>query len=282
MRRVFVGTLAGAVAAVTAWGAYEGHIVFTSNRDGNPEVYILNAADLSVVRLTNHKGYDDEPSLSPDGATVVFCSNRNGNTELYIVDSDGKDLKRLTDTAYPEADPSFTGDGKGILFTSLVEGDKDIWRYDLATGKSAKFLGGEGDQFMARQAPDGAVVYVQEGDDAGIMLWENGKATKLAASGYIDTMPAFSPDGKLVYFVSNRKGDYDIYVVNRDGSACRELVALPSLEGRPAPSPGGQSLALASDPDGDLELYIFTAAGEKQVQLTENDGFDDYEPFWGK
>jgi Tol biopolymer transport system component len=268
---VLVGT------AATAAG---GHIAFTSNRDGNREIYVVAADGTGVLRLTNNKAYDDQPSLTPDGTQVVFCSNRDGNTELYVVGVDGKNLKRLTNTNYPEGDPSFAPDGQSILYTSMVEGDKDIWRYNLATGKSEKVIGGEGDQSMARELVDGAIVYVQGGGEE-IMLWDGGAAKLLGGSPNLDTMPAPSPDGKAVYFVSNRKGDYDIYVINRDGTGERELVALPSLEGRPTPSPDGKYLALTSDMDGDLDIYVFTVAGEKVAAVTANDGLEDYEPSWG-
>lgn len=262
--------------------AVDGHIAFTSNRDGNPEIYVMASDGTGLVRATNNKAYDDQPSFSPDGMKIVFCSNRDGNIELYLMDVDGKNTKRLTDTNYPESDPSFALDGKSILFTSMVEGDKDVWRYNLATGKSEKIIGGDGDQAMARELPGGGIVYVQGGGEDEVMLWESGAAKTIGTSPNLDTMPVPSRDGKAVYFVSNRKGDYDVYVVNRDGTGERELVALPSLEGRPAVSPDGQYLALASDMDGDLDIYIFTAGGEKTAQITANDGFEDYEPSWGK
>lgn len=120
---------------------------------------------------------------------------------------DGKKVDRLTDTPYPDGDPSFSADGKWVIYTSQAEGDRDVWRMNLASRKSEKLLGGDGDQYLAREAADGALVYVENLGDEEVMIREPGKPPrKLSPSPNIDTMPAFSPDGKLVYFVSNREG----------------------------------------------------------------------------
>jgi Tol biopolymer transport system component len=279
--RVWI-TLAVAIGVgASAYGAYEGKIVFTSNRDGNQEVYVAAADGSSVVRLTNNKAYDDQPALSPDGKLVVFVSNRDGNNELYLVGVDGNDLRRITDTPYPEIDPSFSPDGRWIIYTSMAEGDKDIVRLPLAGGEPEDLVTGEGDQFMARMAPDGALVYVENGGEEEIILYKDGTTKNLSQSPGLDLMPSFSTDGRLVYFTSNRGGDYDLFVVNRDGSGLKELITLESSEGRAAVSPDGQYLAVASDQDGELDIYIFSSDGEMLEQLTQNEA-EDYEPFWGK
>jgi TolB protein len=267
--------------AVSAFALYPGKIAFTSNRAGNPEIYVMKADGSGVVRLTNNKAYDDQPALSPDGAWVVFVSNRDGNHELYIIGTDGKNLRRLTDTAYSEIDPSFSPDGKWVIYTAMAEGDKDIERMNVETGETETLVTGDGDQFMARMAPDGALAYVQNGGDNEILIVENGNTKNLSASPGIDTLPTFSPDGEVVYFITNRGGDYDLMAVNRDGSGLREVVTLESTEGRAWPSPDGAYLAVTSDKDGDLEIYIFSPDGELLEQLTDNE-YEDYEPTWGK
>jgi Tol biopolymer transport system component len=280
MRFGIISVLSICVGA-SAFGAYEGKIVFTSNRDGNQEIYVAAADGSTVARLTNDKAYDDQPALSPDGKSVVFVSNRDGNNELYVIGVNGTGLRRITDTAYPEIDPSFSPDGRWIIYTSMAEGDKDIVRIPLAGGEPEVLVTGEGDQFMARMAPDGALVYVENGGDEEIILYKDGKKKNLSQSPGLDLMPSFSADGNLVYFTSNRGGDYDLFVVNRDGQALKELITLESSEGRAAVSPDGRYLAVASDQDGELDIYIFSLDGEMLEQLTQNEA-EDYEPFWGK
>jgi TolB protein len=268
-------------AAAGAFASYPGKIVFTSDRDGNHDIYIMEGDGSNLARLTSDAAYDDQPALSPDGKLVVFVSNRDGNNELYVVGADGKGLRRLTDTLYPELDPSFSPDGKWVIFTSMVGGDKDIWRMSVETGEAEELVAGEGDQFMARAAADGALVYVEDGGDDDVILLEDGVKRNLSRSPGIDTMASFSADGGVIYFTSNRGGNYDVFAVNRDGSGVREVIASESLEARVSASPDGQYLTIASDKDGDLEIYVVSPEGEFFEQLTENE-YQDYEPFWSK
>ena len=73
-------------------------IVFSSKRDGNWEIYMMDAKGESQIRLTHHPLNDLQPVWSPDGTRIAFVSNRNGgNIQIYLMDSDGKNPTRLTD-----------------------------------------------------------------------------------------------------------------------------------------------------------------------------------------
>ncbi len=64
-------------------------IIFSSNRDGNFEIYKMNADGTGVVRLTNNGAIDSEPAWSPDRTKIVFTSFRTGNGDLYVMNADG-------------------------------------------------------------------------------------------------------------------------------------------------------------------------------------------------
>ena len=78
-------------------------IVFVSDRDGNQEVYVMDADGSGVVRVTNDPGVDNSATFSPDGARLAFVSNRGGQTDVYTVNLGGSGLVRLTNTAAVEA-----------------------------------------------------------------------------------------------------------------------------------------------------------------------------------
>src|SRR6185503_13314557 len=75
-----------------------GRIAFTSNRDGNDEIYVMNADGTGVVRLTNDPAIDQQPAWSPDGSRIAFVSNRGGKFDTYLMNADGTGVTRLTTT----------------------------------------------------------------------------------------------------------------------------------------------------------------------------------------
>jgi hypothetical protein len=64
-------------------------IAFSSNRDGNFEIYVMNADGSNPARLTNNPAYDTSPDWSPGGAQIAFMSNRTGDKQIYIMNADG-------------------------------------------------------------------------------------------------------------------------------------------------------------------------------------------------
>jgi hypothetical protein len=108
---------------------------------------------------------------------------------------------------------------------------------------------------------------------------ENGK---LAFNG-IDTMnpdgtgvthltsgiaPSWSPDGKKIAFATNRDGNFEIYVMNGDGTNQQRLTSNAALDTSPSWSPDGQKLVFESDRDGNHELYVMNADGSGQTGIT--------------
>ena len=90
--------------------AQEAQIVFTSERDGNTEIYVMDANGKSIKRLTHHPMSDTQAVWSPDGTRIAFVSNRNeGKIQIFIMDSNGRNQTRLTDgdwDRYPRGRPT--------------------------------------------------------------------------------------------------------------------------------------------------------------------------------
>jgi len=78
-------------------------IAMTSSRDGNNEVYVMDADGDDQSRVATHMSNDQRPDISPDGKQIVFSSNRDGNFEIFIMDSDGNHVRQLTNTTGPLA-----------------------------------------------------------------------------------------------------------------------------------------------------------------------------------
>ena len=97
-------------------------VVFRSMRDGNAEIYVMNADGTGVQRLTHHEATDTMPAFSSAGDRVAFTSFRDGNFELYTValDEDGRPgpPERLTRSPGHDMHPRFSPDDEWVLFTS--------------------------------------------------------------------------------------------------------------------------------------------------------------------
>ena len=101
--------------------AQESQIVFTSERDGNSEIYMIDANGKSIKRLTHHPMADGQAVWSPDGTRIAFASNRNeGNVQIFIMDSNGRNPTRLTNGVWDRY-PAWSPDGRKIAFSGYPE-----------------------------------------------------------------------------------------------------------------------------------------------------------------
>jgi TolB protein len=86
----------GDAYAAPAWSPDGRKIAFASERDGNSEIYLMNADGSGQRSLTDDLAYDGDPDWSPDGQKITFVSNRDGRYEVYVMNADGSGQRRLT------------------------------------------------------------------------------------------------------------------------------------------------------------------------------------------
>ena len=94
-----------------SWSPDGKHIAFDSWRDGNGEIYVMDADGGNPRRLTNHQFKDWEPSWSPNGKQIVFVSDRevDGNHEIYVINADGSNPRNLTNHPEDDSAPAWFG-----------------------------------------------------------------------------------------------------------------------------------------------------------------------------
>jgi len=93
-----------------AWSPKGDKIAFTSDRDGNEEIYISNPDGSKAFRLTNNPARDYAPAWSPDGKKIAFTSNRDGlfNEEIYVINIDGTNLINLSLNPHNDSFPAWS------------------------------------------------------------------------------------------------------------------------------------------------------------------------------
>lgn len=244
-------------------------IVFSSDRDGDFEIYVMDGEGQNVRRLTQNAGTganeadDHSPSWAPDGRRFAFTSTRDhegdgfDSNELYVMGSDGGGQTRLTENETGEGPPSWSPDGEELLYARRRVPGKDPFELALLRAD------GTGDR---------PVVEI-DGYGSGV----------------------FSPDGTRIAFTEcapeGDELDCEIWVAAADGSDRRLLVDSPGRDSGPAWSPDGSKIAFASDRDrnGECffhdcwghngEIYVMNADGSEQTRITHDPG-DDSGPTW--
>jgi tol-pal system beta propeller repeat protein TolB len=99
-----------------SWSPDGQHVAFVSDRDGNPEIYVMEADGGAPVRLTYDPADDEDPVWSPDGQLIAFHSNRKGSYDIFAMTPDGARTFRLTDTRTHDRHPAWSPDGQYLAF----------------------------------------------------------------------------------------------------------------------------------------------------------------------
>jgi TolB protein len=160
-------------------------IAFMSGRDGNPEIYVMNADGSNLRRLTTHPAEDGSPTWSPSGSQIAFTSGRTGKPQIYIMNAaDGSGLQRVT------VDES--------------EADRPTW-------SPAPF---NEIAFAARTGP---------GYDIKVLDVGSRRVNQITHGEGSNESPAFAPGGRHLAFSSTRGGRTQIYTIGRDGRGVRQI-----------------------------------------------------------
>ena len=186
-------------------------LAFSSRRDGNWEIYLLDR-DGALTRLTHNTHYDGDPAWSPDGQYIAFESYRAWDIDIWVMRADGSEKRNLTPRVPAgDCDPAWSPDGRFIAFSSWRYGDKDIFLIEVETGETIQLTNATTDEDSPAWSPDGRyIAYVKE-DNERREVWVLDVQTPPARGGQArritwltrDEAPVWLPDGRLV-FVSQR------------------------------------------------------------------------------
>ena len=225
-----------------------GRIAFVSNRSGQYEIYTINADGTKTKQLTKQVGggFKKSPVWSPDGTKIAYVADDIGSdSEIYVVEADGSNLRQVTSNDANESDPAWSPDSDKIAFK-------------LSTIESRK-THEDGGISVNYNEPEIFVVY---SDGTGMHQLTEG--SKVSNSNL-----AWSPDGTSIAFVSLRKNNWNIYVINSDGSN-EQRITDGQWDSNPAWSPDGQKIAFIARMDfGKFGLALINKDGSGKKILTQ-------------
>ena len=142
-------------------------IVFQTERDGNMELYVMNADGSDPTRLTNHPAADTYPAWSPLGDRIAFVSDRDGdegadgNGEIYLINADGTALTRLTDNDVTDSSPRWTPDGRQLVFHSTRETGRASFTMNADGTDVRRIVPDDWVAISPSVSPDGTMVVVE-------------------------------------------------------------------------------------------------------------------------
>ncbi len=98
------------------WSPDGTYLAFSSTRDGNSDIYMIDKDGKQAVNLTQSPHNDEYPDWAPDGLKIAFNSNREGNDDIYIIYTRDKRVRRLTNNSYSEKNAVWSPNGSEIAF----------------------------------------------------------------------------------------------------------------------------------------------------------------------
>jgi eukaryotic-like serine/threonine-protein kinase len=220
-----------------------GRLAFASNRDGNREIYVVDLASGNVRRLTNNAAVDYLPDWSPDGSSIAFTSSRTGSYDLWTMNADGSNQQPAVTTSAWDDYPRWSPNGRRLALSTTA-------------------------------VTDGV-------PNSEIFVWSaDSGLTQVTHTAMEDQWPDWSPDGRIIYSEgSKRQSNWDLLVINPDGSGRTTLVGGPQADVKGTWSPDGQWIAfsrITSDTNGNGALdeedagdvWVGRADGSNLRQLT--------------
>jgi len=215
------------------WPIYDSYDIFVADLEGN----IVN-------QLTNEKGYDAEPTVSPKGDKIVFTSTRNGDIDLYTMNIDGSEVKQITFELGYDGGAFFSPDGTKIVFRSSrpkTEEEIKIYKDLLSEGLVQ---------------PTEMELFICNADGSDLR--------QITHLGNANWSPFFHPSGKKILFSSNFEAErgfpFNLYLIDLDGKNLERVTHSETFDAFPVFSSDGKKLIFSSNRNNggghDTNLFI--------------------------
>lgn len=223
-------------------------MLFTSARDRNYEVYVMDRDSSTAKNLSNNKAVDYGLGWSPDGNQILFYSDRSGNEDIWRMNSDGSNPVNLSNHPSSERAANYSPDGQTIVFTS----DRDNKTKDL---------------------------YLMDSDGQNVRRLTHHKM-------YCES-PEWTKDGKRLVFTllvqkdsTDKDFNGELFMIDVNGKGLKRLTDRKGFDSGATISPNGKKIAFYGRSDvGKTDIFIMDIDGKGLINLT-NDSTEDYSPSW--
>jgi eukaryotic-like serine/threonine-protein kinase len=253
--------------------------VYASNQSGNLDLYLQRVGGKNQTNLTkDSEANDSQPAFSPDGEHIAFRSEREPEG-IYLMEATGENVRRISDSGFH---PSWSPDGKEIVYSSAGRDTPDIrntnpselWIVNVETGARRMLI--KTDAMQPAWSPNGRrIAYwfmppnVGRSDIATIAS-AGGEPVVITKDASTNWNPVWSPDGKFLYFASDRSGNMNFWRVRVDEETGQllsepEAVVTPSKFSRHLnfSRDGKRMIYVQTDNQSNIQAVGFDARSEK-------------------
>ncbi len=276
----------------TPQGGGRGQIAFVSERDGLPQIHLMNADGGAVEKITTEPGGACQPAWAPDGVRLAYISpcgglqDRYDGASIFVLDLDTGRSDLISTLATGDYDPSWSPDGTRLAFTSLQTGKPQVFIYDFGSGETWNLMNRSTVSRMPVWSPDGSeILFVSPSPVTNrpvlFMVSADGQGEPRGVLGqnYQTALhPAWSPEGDLVLFDFGKEGLLGGRLLS--GNQDVPLDTGLAWAQNPAFSPDADwVLCDGREAGAGLDIYLMMRTGARLTALT-TDPAEDYQPAW--
>jgi hypothetical protein len=268
---------------------FPGNLVLLVFTDGVGDPY--GCADLGPPTLA--AGAEPSAAACPDtrpttgvrgSSELAYSRDELSNADIYRSDATGGSEVRLTSALGPDMKPSWSPSGDRIAFRTSRDRQDEIYVMNADGSCQRNLTNSPVDDRSPAWSPTGCRIafdhfFTTGHQDIALMSPDGGPMQRLTTRS--GEYPAWSPDGRQIAFASARTGDYDLYIVNANGTGEHAIARMPGYQMYPAWSPDGQWIAYETGPDSidRLQIHVMHPDGTDHHAITNDDATNRF-PAW--
>ncbi len=251
-----------------SWSNNGKRIIFNSDLHGNHDIFIMDSDGKNLSRIYSSPKDDIQPIFFNGDTHVIFSSNQDGDWEIYRLNLIDGHLLKLTDNKVDDRMPALSPLEDKLVFLRGSYDEGTLHILNMATGQEKELTGIIG--FNPDWSKEGQIVFDGPGEKGyGIHIIDEAGTNHEQITYSNDFRANWSSDGKMLSFSSVRTGNWECYIMQKNGEHVSQLTYHPSRDFWQRWSPNNQEMVFASSRYGNYDIFKITIEDpSKKTRLT--------------